>query len=371
MELITVMSNAGHTAESELSYWVALAHCPKLGPTRFALLRRHFPTMAEVWQANAAALKRAELDEGTIAALIQHRETLRPAESLARLEKLDISAVTVADSRYPALLKQIYDPPPVLFYRGQLEVLQNLCLAVVGTRRATSYGTRATATLIPPLAQAGAVIVSGLAYGIDAAAHRATLSVHGLTVAVLASGLDIIYPTAHHQLAQDIVRQGGLLVSEFAPGTPPLKQNFPYRNRIIAGLTRGTLVIEAAPGSGALVTAKHALEANREIFAIPGSIFSPASQGTNELLALGAHVVTEPDDILEVFNLAAETPAPRQPVSAEHARLLEMLETEPKLLDDLVRELKLSTADVSAALSQLELAGYVSQIEGRGYARVG
>ncbi len=357
--------------QADLPYWVALARCLKLGPTRWALLRRAFPTMREAWDASARELTQAGLDEATVKALAEHRQTTNVEESWAELKKLQLDVLTIADQAYSALLKQIYDPPAVLFYHGHLAALELPSLAVVGTRAATSYGRRVTSELVRELAQAGLCIISGLAYGIDTEAHRATLEVGGATVAVLAGGLDDIYPTANQSLAKKIVEQGGLLLSEYPPGTASLKQNFPYRNRIIAGLARGTLVTEAAPGSGALLTAKHALEANREVFAVPGSIFSEQSQGTNELLKLGAHLVTKAQDVLDVFGLEAVTSLKLPPPNEAQTALLQHLSSEPTGLDELVRRSGLTAADFTAQLTLLEVAGYVREVGGQKYIRAG
>ncbi len=367
------MPNNGTTraSQADLPYWVALARCLKLGPTRFASLRGAFATMAEAWAAPATTLKRAGLDESTVQALREHREKTNVDESIAELERLGINALTIADERYPKLLSQIFDPPAVLFYRGNLEALKNSALAVVGTRVCTAYGRRAAHELTLELARSGLAIVSGLAYGIDTEAHRAALEAGGTTIAVLAGGLDDIYPTANQGLAQNIVEHAGLLLSEYAPGVASLKQNFPYRNRIIAGLTRGTLVVEGAPDSGSLITAKHALEANREVFAVPGSVFSEQSAGTNALLKLGAHLVTSAQDILNVFGLEATVKTKLPAPTAEQEVFLKHLSHEPIHIDELVRKLGRQAAQVMADITLLEVAGYVKDVGGQKYVRVG
>jgi len=355
--------------QADLPYWVALARCLKLGPTRWALLRRAFPTMAEAWNATAKQLVAAGLDDATVKALIEHRQKTKVEESWAELERLEIGALTITDEHYPTLLKQIFDPPAVLFYRGDLAAFTLPSLAVVGTRAATAYGRRVTSELVGELAQAGLCIISGLAYGIDTEAHRAALEVGGTTIAVLAGGLDDMYPAANRSLGERIITERGLLLSEYPPQTASLKQNFPYRNRIIAGLARGTLVIEAAPGSGALLTAKHTLEANREVFAVPGSIFSETSQGTNELLKLGAHLVTSAQDVLNVFGLEAVTQAKLPPASPAQAAVLQHFSHEPVAIDELARRSGLSVADFTAQLTLLEVAGYVREVGGQKYIR--
>ena len=358
------------SGNQDLPYWLALARCLKLGPKGFALLRAGFPTMAQAWQAGASELKRAGLEQPLVNAIIEHRQRTDVAASQAAIDKLGLEVVIITDDRYPKLLKEIYDPPAVLFVKGDITILTGLCLAIVGSRQATSYGLTTTKEIVSPLARAGAVIISGLAYGIDAAAHRAAIEVGGKTVAVMASGLDQVYPSANHRLAQDIINGGGLWLSEFPPQTAPLKQNFPFRNRIIAGLCQGTVVIEAAKRSGALLTAKHALEANREVFAVPGNASSPLSAGTNELLKQGAHLVTTSDDVLIVFGLTATATAPRLPLEPRLQGLFEQLPREPTHLDTLVRQLNLPASSLTADLTLLELKGYIQDVGGQHYQRL-
>jgi DNA processing protein len=355
----------------DLPYWLAFARCLKVGPKAFALLRSGFPTMREAWTASERDLKTAGLESGVIEALKLHREQTDVNNSLEEINRLGLEVITITDSRYPKLLKEIYDPPAVLFTKGDISSLEHTCLAVVGSRLATNYGLTITKQLVSSLAQAGLTIISGLAYGIDTAAHRAALEVQGKTVAVMASGLDDIYPKANWQLAQQIIAQGGLWLSEFPPHTAPLKQNFPFRNRIIAGLAQGTLVIEAAKDSGALLTAKHALEANREVMAVPGNASSPLSVGTNELLKQGAHLITSSQDVLAIFGLSGKTIAkPREPLNPRLQKLLEQVPYEPTHLETLIRELKLPASALIADLTLLELKGYLADIGGNYYKRL-
>ncbi len=353
-------------------YWAALNRCLKLGPTRFAQIRQAFDDMQTAWEAPADELAHKGLEPALVQALLEHRPKTDVQASWAEIERLGLAVITLADDGYPKALAQIYDPPPVLYVKGNAAALSQDSLAVVGTRRATSYGLRVTETLIPDLAVSGLVIVSGLAYGIDAAAHRACLAAGGTTVAVLACGLDRIYPPAHQPLAEDIVRSGGALVTEFAPGVPPLKQHFPFRNRIIAGLAKGALIIEAAEGSGALLTAQHALEANREVFAVPGNISSQASWGPNELIRQGAHPVWSGRHILDAFGLeAASRPrASRTELSPEQAGLLSRLTHEPIHIDDLIRESGIEAAELAPMLTVLELGGYAKEVEPQTYIRL-
>lgn len=355
----------------DLPYWAALAHCLKLGPTRWALLRRAFDTMAEAWQASAGELAAAGLDDATARALDEHRTATDVGAAWERLVELGIQVVTIADERYPKLLREIFDPPAVLFYRGDIAGLALPCLAVVGTRQASSYGLRACEELTRPLAAAGLTIVSGLAYGIDAAAHQTTLAAHGKTIAVLANGLDTVYPTSHQRLADAIRQAGGGLLSEFPPGVPALKQNFVQRNRIIAGLARATLVIEGPPESGALITARYALEANREVLAVPGNIWAPQAAGVNELIKSGAHLVTSANDVLAVLGLEPAASVPATPPSESDAALLAYLSHEPTHIDDVARTTGLPVAHLLAQLMALELAGHVKEVGGKCFVRLG
>ncbi|MBI5733422.1 MAG: DNA-protecting protein DprA [Candidatus Kerfeldbacteria bacterium] len=356
---------------SDLIYWLAWLSNPKIGPSRFALLRRSFTTMQAAWQASSLELKQAGLESELINNIINYRAQTDPADLMAKTEQLKIKLVTIAEADYPKLLKEIYDPPPLLFYKGSVAAWQNNCLGVVGTRRATAYGLRVTSDLTKDLALAGLTIVSGLAYGIDTAAHQATLEVSGQTIAVLASGLDTIYPAANRQLANKIISQGGALISEFPLAMPPLKQNFPYRNRLIAGLSRGVLVCEATVDSGALITAKLALESGRDVFAVPGSIYSEQAQGSNELLKLGSHLVTKAADVLNLFGLDSIAPRPLPKLTAEQEKFLSVFSLEPENLDDLIRQSGLSAGAFMAQLTELELAGWVKEVSPRGYVRRG
>ena len=214
-----------------------------------------------------------------------------------------MQTINLKHKNYPQLLKEIYDPPEKLYLLGKLKSKEKYPLAVVGTRRISSYGRQITMSLVKALSQAGLTIISGLALGTDGLAHQTALDVSGRTIAVLGSGLDIIYPSAHKKLAQEIIKSGGAVVSEYPLNTRPSKWTFPARNRIVAGMCLGTLVIEAPKRSGALITARFALEQGREVFAVPGSIYTENSAGCHILIKMGAKPVTKPEDILESFNL--------------------------------------------------------------------
>jgi DNA processing protein len=275
-----------------------------------------------------------------------------------------IRSVRRGHGDYPSLLAQIPDPPGRLWVRGDapLEVLSRSAVAIVGARACSGYGRSVARLLATEAAAAGAVVVSGLARGIDGEAHRGALAAGGTTVAVLGCGVDRDYPAAHAQLATRIGEQG-LIVSEYAPGVEPAPWRFPARNRIIAGLAEATVVVEARERSGALITADFALEAGREVFAVPGEITSALSAGTNALLRLGATPLTSPEDVLEALGVVAVS-APEPELGETPARVLEALGREPSGIDGLIRETGLDAAAVATALAELELAGAVAEADG-------
>jgi DNA processing protein len=274
------------------------------------------------------------------------------------------------DEAYPARLREIYDYPPVLYVRGELRPEDEYAVAVVGTRRATVYGKQVTSELAAELAAAGITVVSGLARGVDTIAHRAALGAGGRTIAVFACGLDIVYPPENDRLAREIAAHGAC-ISEYPLGTRPRAENFPRRNRILSGLGLGVLVTEAAETSGALITARFAVEQNREVFALPGSVLSPASRGTNRLIQDGAKLVRQASDIMEELNL---TTAARQmemrevlPDTGIEAVLLRELTAEPLHIDEVCRRSGLPVAEVSGTLAMMELKGLIKQVGAMNY----
>ncbi|MBI2624262.1 DNA-protecting protein DprA [Candidatus Parcubacteria bacterium] len=280
-----------------------------------------------------------------------------------------ITIIGRTDSRYPTLLAEIAQPPQTLYVRGSLEALAAPCLAVVGTRTPSAYGKQIAPMLVAALTRAGITIVSGLAIGIDTLAHEAALESGGKTVAVLGSGVDetSVYPPENRTLVRRIVEAGGAVISEFPEGTEPKPFHFPQRNRVIAGLSRGVLVIEAREKSGALITANFALEENRDVFAVPGPITVPTSAGPNRLIASGAQAILNADDILEAWHLT-ELPLPTQ-IRRPDAPLLEYFPATPIHVDELVRSSGLDVAEVNVELAKLELAGYIRNLGGGVYAK--
>ncbi len=358
----------------ELSYWVAFSRTLGIGPVRFRLLLNYFEDdVAAAWNADSKELAQAGLDEKIISAFLKQRATIVPQRELERLEKLKISIITWKDDLYPPLLRRIDYAPPVLYMCGSLnDDDRHYTLGIVGTRKMSSYGRQVTEHLASDLAKGKITIVSGLALGVDTVAHTAALDAGGRTIAVLASGLDIIYPHANFGLARRIVESGqGALLTSFPLGVQPDRGNFPARNHIISALSLGVLVTEAPPKSGALITANSALEQGREVFAVPGGIFSLASAGVNKLIQDGAHPVTSVNDIIENLNIQmllehAEAQAVL-PDNVEEHTLLKLLSHEPTHIDVLIRDSTLEAPTVSATLTMMELKGMIRAVGGMQY----
>jgi DNA processing protein len=355
--------------EDERAYWVVLSMATGIGPVRFQRLLEICGGARRAWQATDLELAAAGLERRTADSLRQLRAQTKVERVLARLKDLGIRALTLLDDDYPSLLRQVADPPPVLFVRGRLGPDDGLAIAMVGTRRATSYGQSVAQRLARDLVAAGVTIVSGLARGIDTCAHHAALDAGGRTVAVLGNGLDQVYPPANAGLASRIVDSDrGAVVSEFAPGVPPDAINFPRRNRIISGLSMATVIVEAGERSGALITADFALEQGREVLVVPGSILSPMSLGTNELLKQGATPVTSAQDVLDALgprDAEAESTALARHVpdlGPEETTLWHALGDEPRHIDELARRLSVGPGGVSATLALLELRGLARQV---------
>ena len=324
----------------------------------------------KAWGASSDDLAK-KLDKKIIHLLTEARNTFDPNVEIEKLAKLDVGYVTMYDKAYPELLKQLYDFPPVLFIKGNIEILKAKGLGVVGSRKYSSYGAKMSHKFSKECAEHSIVIVSGLALGIDAIAHQAAVDAGTPTIGVLGCGLDRVYPVSNYHLGEAIIRGGGAIVSEYPLGTPPMKQNFPQRNRIIAGLSVGTLVIEAAEHSGALITAYSALENNRDVFAIPGNIDSETSFGTNELLKKGAKLVTKVEDILEEMNVLPIDVHTKyeqyEPKTPEEKLIFELLKTDSKTADEMVAETKMNVIALNATLSLMELGGVIQNIGGGRY----
>jgi DNA processing protein len=360
----------------ELKYWVAFSGIPGIGRVRIAQLKQCFGGLRDAWEAPEGKLRQAGLDSRSVDAVVTLRPRVSVDGEMEKLERHKVDALTCEDPNYPSRLKQIYDYPPVLYVRGSLPAEDEPCLAIVGTRRPTIYGRQVTEEIVTDLARSEVTIISGLARGIDSVAHRAALDAGGKTIAVFGSGLDIVYPGENARLAQTITEHGAL-VSEYPIGVRPKAENFPLRNRIMSGLSLGVLVIEAGERSGALITAHQAVEQDREVFAIPGSILSPASQGTNRLIQEGAKLVRNHADILQELNLSiavqqseirefspAEISVPEG--SAEFA-ILKQLSSEPNHIDEICRRSGLTMPEVSSTLAMFELKGIAKQVGNMSY----
>jgi DNA processing protein len=291
---------------------------------------------------------------------------------MERIDRKGITVVAIVDSSYPQLLAQIPAPPPVLYVRGALLPEDDLAIAMVGTRRSTSYGREVAGRIASGLAEAGATIVSGLARGIDAAAHNGAVKAGGRTIAVLGSGVDIIYPSEHQQLAERII-ENGALISDYPPGRKPDAPNFPARNRIISGLSLGVVVIEAPNRSGALITVDFAADQGREVFIVPGSVLSENSAGCHRLLRDGARLVTCADDVLEDLRIGQrkEHAAVQQalPLTDAERRLLNHINADPQHIDEIVAAANLPVAEGLALISMLELKGIVRDAGSRHFVR--
>lgn len=355
---------------SALRYWIGFNIVRGIGPVRLRALLDHFGDVEQAWHAPSEELRRAGLDRRSLENLVAARAALDLDQELERIADAGAQVLTWESSDYPRLLREIPDPPPVLYVRGALTEEDVWAIAVVGTRRASVYGREVTRQLVKALARSGITIVSGLARGIDAEAHRAALEAGGRTIAVLGCGIDRIYPPEHRRLAEEIVAQGAL-VSDYALSTPPEGSNFPPRNRIISGLSLGALITEAGMRSGALITADYAAEQGRDVFAVPGSILMRGSAGTNALIQYGAKMVLSPEDILEELNLTmvAEQVEARQvlPADETEAALLAHLSTEPIHVDELQQQVGLPIAQVTSTLALMELKGTVRQVGGMKY----
>lgn len=360
--------------------WLALTSLPGLGCTLIKRLAEQAGGPGELLRHGARTAAVSGVGPRLAETLADRRQIAAARQQAKReLERLRQSAVfllSLSSSEYPEALRAIPDPPPLLYWRGDLSLLNNPAVAIIGSRAATDYGRRVASRLAAELAELGVTIVSGAAYGIDAAAHHGALRAGGGTAAVLGCGVDVVYPRTHADLFRHIAEQG-LLLSEYPLGTPPEGFRFPARNRIISGLVKGVVVVEAAEKSGSLITARLALDQGREVFAVPGRIDSLKSAGSHRLIQQGAHLVQTAADILEGLawgSGATAAPSRQHPtgpadLSAPALRLLEQLDVYPRDIDALSRLTELPIVELHALLLQLELQGLVRQLPGQLYER--
>lgn len=355
-----------------MKYLNALNKINGVGSQKMKLLIDFFGIAEKAWLASKEELIQSGIGESLSSKIISERQSIDPDQAWAELEKHGIKLLAITDEKYPTLLKEIPNPPYIIYVKGEYDFNALPMIAIVGSRKFTAYGKQVAQSFARDLAKAGITVVSGLAFGIDAIAHEGALDGRGQTVAVLGSSLEdsMIGPKPNFDLSRRVI-ENGCLVSEFPLGTQANVGTFPARNRIMAGMTLGTLVIEAAEGSGSLITANLALEFNREVFSVPGSIFSPASIGTNNLIKRGAKMVLGINDILEELHLekiASEKEIKKIiPESDEEKIILEILSHEPVQVDRIVKLSKLETSVVSSCLLVMEMKGMIKNIGGQNY----
>ncbi|HWQ54972.1 MAG TPA: DNA-processing protein DprA [Bryobacteraceae bacterium] len=389
--------SAPFLSEEEELHWLALKLIPGLGTRTTGKLVERFRTPRAVFNASRTELESAGASGSVAQSIASGCSFEDAAAQQRRMRETGAEAVTIRDPRYPSLLREIYDPPVVLFARGRVELLQSIMLGVVGTRRPTPYGVAATERLAADLAHAGLTVVSGMARGVDTAAHKAALAANGCTVAVLGCGADVVYPSENRRLAAQIAERG-LIVSEFPMGSTAFPQNFPIRNRLISGMSTGVLVVEGAEYSGSSITAKLAIDQGREVYAVPGNITSKMSWGPNLLIKQGAKLVQDWNDVVVELSpdvrrqliehgrtrLLGPDPAsppdgqaslmeqPPPELSSVARKALETLKVDAALhLDSLVDQMEgCSTSEVIAALFELEMLGVARQLPGKNFVKV-
>ena len=367
-------------AEDELAYWLALLFTPGIGTRRFQTLLTHIGSPREILEASPQQLIDAKALPKNLAARLSTPDWPQVEKQLHWQQQRDNHIITCTDPFYPALLKEISDPPPLLFIQGDVEVLVRQQIAIVGSRNPGPDGNENTFAFARDLGRRGYIVTSGLALGVDTAAHRGALAGNGTTIAVMGTGPDHRYPKSNRALADEIL-QNGALITEFPIGTPPLAENFPRRNRIISGMSLGVLVTEAALRSGSLITARSALEQGREVFAIPGSIHNPLAKGCHSLLRDGAKLVESTQDIIEELGALSsieQTPVQpttlplfSKPLDHNEQMVFSHLGFDPSSIDTLVERTGLTAEELSAILLVLELHNYVKTTPGGQYARNG
>jgi DNA processing protein len=357
----------------EKKYWIGFNLVRGIGSVRFQQIRTFFGDLSTAWQAPPEAFQQAGLPERARVNFLKLRQEIDLDQVLDSILEKNVTVLTFLDHDYPDLLREIDQAPPVIYLKGALTPTDAFSVAVVGTRKVSDYGQQVTRDTCTYLAARGLTIVSGLARGVDALAHQHALKAGGRTIAVWGSGVDVIYPPEHRKLASAIV-ENGALISDYPLGTQPEGINFPPRNRIISGLSLATVVIEAGDRSGALITADFALEQGREVFAVPGNVLSPVSRGTNRLIQNGAYAMISPQDVFDVLNLDqidAKKDARRLlPTDDIEARILQVIDYQPKHIDEICNETDLAIEKVSAALTLMELKGMLQHVGGMRYASI-
>lgn len=386
------MSNVAVTAPTPASregtYWLALALTQGLGPTRIKKLIEHFGTAERVFQASLTELEAMGMRAVSAQSIATGKSLELAQQECGKAVEARARIISLSDPEYPARLKEIYDPPVILFVKGSVEVLAQPGIAMVGTRHPTPYGSGMAERLSTDLAARGLVIISGLARGVDTASHRGAVAAKGKTVAVLGTGIDVMYPRENSRLAEQIVALGGALITEFPVGTSPTPQNFPIRNRIISGMSVGVLVVEAAEYSGTRITSRCALEQNRDVYAVPGNVTNKNSWGPNTLIKQGAKLVATWEDVWEelptdvqvvLSAMQNESPVPEtaslfpdEATSPHEKKILKLLKADESThIDQLVEllENEMSSSEIFAALFELELNGKVRQLPGKNFVK--
>jgi DNA processing protein len=385
---LSIFATASPSA-THLLEWLALSLTPGLGPTRGRKLVEHFGSPAAVFRASLTELESTGIQAVSAQSIATGKSAELAREEIARAAAMGVAVLSMDDPAYPSRLKEIYDPPVVLYVRGNPEALTRPGLAMVGTRHPTPYGSGMAERLACDLAAQGLVIISGMARGVDTAAHRGAIAAKGKTIAVFGTGVDVIYPKENSRLSEQILALGGALISEFHLGTFAAPQNFPIRNRILSGMSVGVLVVEAAEYSGTRITARCALEQNRDVFAVPGNVTNKNSWGPNTLIKQGAKLVATWEDVWEDLapevKLALTPPPSPESASASSAslfpdeglpphekRILSLLKAdEATHIDELVEllETEMSSSEIFVALFELELAGKVRQMPGKNFVK--
>jgi len=379
---------APNPASYQATYWLALALTQGLGPTRIKKLIEHYGTAERVFHASLTELEATGMLAVSAQSLATGKSLELAQQECVKAAEAGAKIISLSDPEYPSRLKEIYDPPVILFVKGSVEVLAQPGIAMVGTRHPTPYGSGMAERLSTDLAARGLVIISGMARGIDTASHRGAIAAKGKTVAVLGTGIDVMYPKENTRLAEQIVALGGALISEFPVGTFPAPQNFPIRNRIISGMSAGVLVVEAAEYSGTRITSRCALEQNRDVYAVPGNVTNKNSWGPNTLIKQGAKLVATWEDVWEelptdvqvvLSAMQNESPEPEtaslfpdEAISPHEKKILKLLKADESThIDQLVEllENEMSSSEIFAALFELELNGKIRQLPGKNFVK--
>jgi len=384
----TMPATTANPISSDATYWLALALTEGLGPSRIRKLVEHFGTAERIFHASLTELEATGMRAVSAQSVATGKSLELAQDELGKAVEAKARIISLSDPEYPARLKEIYDPPVILFVKGSVELLSQPGVAMVGTRHPTPYGTGMAERLGADLAAHGLVIISGLARGVDTASHRGAIAAKGKTISVFGTGIDIVYPKENTRLAEQILSLGGALISEFPVGTSPSPQNFPIRNRIISGMSAGVLVVEAAEYSGTRITSRCALEQNRDVYAVPGNVTNKNSWGPNTLIKQGAKLVATWEDVWEelpadvqmALNSAQkESPAPAtaslfpdEVQSPHEKKILKLLKADQSThIDELVEMLEneMSSSEIFAALFELELNGKVRQLPGKNFVK--